>query len=113
MGIICNISDGWEYYIARAELFYSENKFNDALAEGKMAKNYAQTKARQTAIGIFIAKCYSALGDYKKSSLTYRELIKESIYLPPVIMGMMYNNLKTKNKEKAVKNITLVKMYDN
>ncbi len=111
MGTICDIYDGWEYYIARAELEYNQNKFSMALTDANMAKKYANTKARTTAIGIFIAKCYSALGDYKRSSSTYRELIKEGTYLPPVIMGMMYNNLEQKKAEKLDKNITLIKVF--
>ena len=111
MGIICDIYDGWEYYIARAELEYNENKVGEALADAKMAEKYANTKARQTAIGIFIAKCYSALGDYEQSSKTYRDLIKLGTYLPPVIMGMMYNNMKQKNNGKLKNNITLVKVF--
>lgn len=111
MSIICDISDGWEYYIARAELKYNEGKPNEALLDGQMAKKYADTKARRTAIGIFIAKCYSALGSYEQSSKTYRELIKDGTYLPPVIMGMMYNNLKQKNTDKVKSNITLVKVF--
>ena len=111
MGIICDIYDGWEYYIARAELEYNENKINEALLDAKMAERYADTKARQTAIGIFIAKCYSALGDYEQSSKTYRQLIKLGTYLPPVIMGMMYNNLRQKQVGKLKNNITLVKVF--
>jgi hypothetical protein len=111
MGIICDISDGWEYYIARAELEYNQNKTNDALLDAQMAKKYANTPARQTAIGIFIAKCYSALGDYEKSSHTYRDLISAGTYLPPVIMGMMYNNLKQQKTDKVKNNLTLVKVF--
>lgn len=111
MGVICDIYDGWEYYIARAELEYSQNKFNAALTDAKIAKKYANTKARQTAIGIFIAKCYSALGEFEQSSQTYRELIKEGTYLPPVIMGIMYNNLEKKKTDKLQKNVTMVKIF--
>ena len=111
MGVICDLYDGWEYYIARAELAYSQNQINAALTDAKIAKKYANTKARQTAIGIFIAKCYAALGDFEQSSQTYRELIKEGTYLPPVIMGMMYNNLEKRKTDKLQKNITVVKLF--
>ena len=111
MGVVCDLYDGWEYYIARAELEYRQNKFNAALTDGQIAKKYANSKARQTAIGIFIAKCYSALGDYTKSSQTYRELIKDGAYLPPVIMGLMYNNMQNQQTDKTNKNITIVKLF--
>jgi hypothetical protein len=103
--------DGWDYYISRAEISYNTDKINDALCDAKLAQNYADTKARKVAIGIFIAKCYSALHKYEESSKIYRELIKEDTYIPPVIMGMMYNNLKSKSAKKVQNNITLVKIF--
>jgi tetratricopeptide (TPR) repeat protein len=111
MGDIFKIASGWEYYISRAEIEYKNKEFGSALQNAKIAKNYADTKARKTAIGIFIAKCHSALGQYDESSKLYRELIKEDTYLPPVLMGMMYNNLETRKTGKVQKNITLVKVF--
>ena len=111
MGIICDLYDGWEYYVARAEHEYSKKNLNSALHEAKLAQKYASTKARQSAIGIFIAKCYTALGNYEKSSETYRNLIKDGTYLPPVMMGLMYNHLEQKQNIKARNNITVVKLF--
>ena len=111
MGTICDLYDGWEYYVARAELEYSKKNITAALNEAKLAQKYAKTKAQQSAIGIFIAKCYTALGDYEKSSQTYRTLIKEGTYLPPIMMGLMYNNLEEKQNKKARNNITVVKLF--
>lgn len=111
MGTICDLYNGWDYYVARAEHEYSKKNFNTALSEAKLAQNYATTKAQQSAIGIFIAKCYTAMGNYEKSSATYRTLIKEGTYLPPIMMGLMYNNLKTKQNTKARNNITVVKLF--
>ena len=111
MGTICDLYDGWEYYIARAELAYNQNRPTTALNEAKLAQKYANTKARQSAIGIFIAKCYTALGNYEQSSQTYRNLIKDGTYLPPIVMGLMYNNLQTKRTQKVKNNITVVKLF--
>jgi len=111
MGKICDLYDGWEYYVTRAELEYNKNHHTAALNEAKLAQKYANTKARQSAIGIFIAKCYTALGDYEKSSQTYRALIKDGTYLPPVMMGLMYNHLEEKQTTKVHKNITVVKLF--
>lgn len=111
MGIICDLYDGWEYYIARAELEYSKKNVTAALHEAKLAQKYAKTKAQQSAIGIFIAKCHTALGNYEKSSEIYRTLIKEGTYLPPIMMGLMYNRLEEKQISKAQKNITVVKLF--
>ncbi len=113
MGIICDLYDGWEYYIARAELEYSKKNVIAALQEAKLAQTYAKTKAQHSAIGIFIAKCYTALGDYEKSSETYRTLIKDGTYLPPIMMGLMYNHLEEKQTAKAKNNITVVKLFTN
>lgn len=113
MGIICDLYDGWEYYITRAELEYSKKNISAALQEAKLAQGYAKTKAQQSAIGIFIAKCYTALGDYEKSSEIYRTLIKEGTYLPPVMMGLMYNHLEENQTQKARNNITVVKLFAN
>ena len=111
MGTICDLYDGWEYYVTRAEHEYSKKNINSALNEAKLAQNYAKTKAQQSAIGIFIAKSYTALGDYEKSSATYRNLIKEGTYLPPVMMGLMYNHLEEKQNKKVKNNITVVKLF--
>lgn len=113
MGVICDLYDGWEYYVTRAELKYSQNNPTAALHEAQLAQKYANTKARQSAIGIFIAKCYTALGNYEKSSQVYRDLIKDGTYLPPVIMGLMYNHIEGKQNTKVHKNITVVKLFAN
>ena len=113
MGTICDLYDGWEYYVTRAELAYKQKHPTIALNEAKLAQKYANTKARQSAIGIFIAKCYTALGDYEKSSQTYRALIRDGTYLPPVLMGLMYNQLETKQTSKVRNNITVVKLFAN
>ena len=113
MGVICDLYDGWEYYVTRAETAYHQNHPTAALNEAKLAQKYANTKARQSAIGIFIAKCYTAMGDYEKSSQTYRTLIKDGTYLPPVMMGLMYNHLEEKQASKVKSNITVVKLFTN
>ncbi len=113
MGTICDLYDGWEYYVTRAELAYKQKHPTIALNEAKLAQKYANTKARQSAIGIFIAKCYTALGDYEKSSQTYRTLIKDGTYLPPIMMGLMYNHLEEKQDTKAHNDITIVKLFTN
>jgi len=111
MGTICDLYNGWEYYVARAEHAYSKKNLNSAINEAKLAQKYATTKAQQSAIGIFIAKCYTALGNYEKSSETYRNLIKEGTYLPPIMMGLMYNHLEEKQNTKVKNNITVVKLF--
>ncbi len=111
MGVICDLYDGWEYYVTRAETEYRQNHYNAALNEAKLAQKYANTKARQSAIGIFIAKCYTALGDYEKSSQIYHSLIKDGTYLPPVMMGLMYNHLEEKQIIKSQNDITVVKLF--
>jgi len=111
MSTICDLYDGWEYYVARAEIEYHQNHHTTALNEAKLAQKYANTKARQSAIGIFMAKCYTALGDYEKSSQIYRSLIKDGTYLPPVMMGLMYNHLEEKQITKSRNNITVVKLF--
>lgn len=111
MASICDLYDGWEYYIARAELEYHQNHPTAALHEAQLAQKYADTKARQSAIGIFIAKCYTALGDYEKSSQIYRSLIKEGTYLPPIMMGLMYNHMEEKQNRRVQNNLTVVKLF--
>jgi hypothetical protein len=109
--VVQNISDGWEYYISRAETEYRNGNFGAALQDGILAQGYADTAARTTSIGIFIAKCHTALGEYDKSSKIYRKLIKEDAFIPPMLFGIMYNNLKTQKTERTQQNITLVKLF--
>jgi len=42
MGTICDLYDGWEYYVARAELEYSKKHITAALNEAKLAQKYAK-----------------------------------------------------------------------
>jgi hypothetical protein len=112
VGRVVSLFDGWNYYISLAELEYKRGEIKCALSTALIGKNYAKTKAQKTAIGIFIAKCYGQLGDYQKSSAIYRELIDEKVYLPPVMLGIMYNNLKVNNDEKAERNISLIKIFE-
>lgn len=113
MGIICDLYDGWEYYVTRAESAYRQNHVANALHEAQLAQKYADTKAKQSAIGIFIAKCHTALGKYEESSQIYRNLIKAGTYLPPIMVGLMYNHLEEKQNTKVKNNITVVKLFAN
>jgi len=102
-----------EFYISRAELFYGDGKTEPALKEARkaltVAKNYR--KEKEVSIRIFIAKCLSNLGQIEESNKEYRGLIDEEIFLPPIILGLLHNNLMAGNDEKVKNNMYLMKLF--
>ena len=112
--------DRLDFYVSRAEVAYKEGRVRDALREAGRAlsvgerDNNVSEKVR-VAIRIFIARCHSKLGDFASSNAIYRELIREEVYLAPVIMGLLHNNLRfageRKAEEKAGRNIALIKIF--
>lgn len=101
-----------EHHISRAEIFYSQDRTAFALKEAKLALEQGPTSEQAISIKTFIAKCYSKLGRIEESNKIYRELLAEEVYLPPVILGLLHNNLAHGKYEKVKKNIHLVKLFD-
>ena len=122
-----------EYHLSRAEIFYRENNIEQAIEDAQMALSLCCAHAsldlstsvemtacdeigggdgeKAVALRIFIARCYSKLGDIEKSNALYRELVNEKVYLPPVILGLMHNNLAENKSDKVKKNMRLVRIY--
>ena len=105
-----------EKYISLAEITYKSGNIAQSVIHAKAAlrcPSPALTPEMTTSLGIFIARAYSKLGRMDESNRIYRALLNEKTYLPPVIMGLLYNNLKTNknNADKISKNIGLMKIY--
>lgn len=109
------IADGdeLEFHLSRAELFFREGEVERALRSARRALLLCADKesSKAVALRIFVAKCYCALGEIEKSNAEYRALIDENNYLPPIIMGLMHNNLLQGKDEKVKKNMQLVKIF--
>ena len=82
-------------YISLAEIAYKSGHIRQAIRHAKAGLRRCESQTTSTAFRIFIARCYSKLGEYDKSNIIYRGLLNEKNYLPPIIMGLLYNNLKT------------------
>lgn len=104
--------DTLEYHIRRAEIFLRRGKTKHAITEAKIALALAEKSETQTAIKTFIAKCLSHLGKHEESNRAYRELINTGAYIPPIIVGILHNNLTLSKDDKAGKNIHLIKLFD-
>ncbi|MCL2229097.1 MAG: hypothetical protein FWC00_04695 [Firmicutes bacterium] len=102
-----------EKCISLAEIAFKSGNTKKAIIHAKAALLSDITPQRRVALRIFIAKAHSKLGEYEKSNTIYRALISENNYLPPIVMGLLYNNFKSKeiNNEKLSRNIRLVKLY--
>ena len=98
-----------ENYICRAEIAYKSGKTKIAIRYAKRAIELCDDQSKITALRIFMARAYSKLGKIHESNAIYRKLISEKNYLPPVIMGLMYNNFQ--NTKKANSNLNLIKIF--
>ena len=103
-----------EYHTSRAEIFYREGDVAEGIKEARRALLHCKDelhRERATALRIFIAKSYSALGDHDRSNSEYRALIDEGTYLPPIIMGIMHNNIEQGRHDKVRHNVHLVRLF--
>ena len=97
-----------EKNICNAEIAYKKGQSLLAIRYAKSALKVCNRESVTVALKIFIARAYSRLGYYDKSNTIYRGLLKENIYMPPVVMGLMYNNFK--NPDKQNNNMRLMKI---
>jgi len=109
---VCAI-DMLEFYISRAELFHNNGKVDSALKEAHKALSLSKSypKEKEISIRIFVAKCLSNLDRIDESNIEYRSLIDENIYLPPIILGLLHNNLRSGNDEKVKNNVQLMNLF--
>jgi len=103
-----------EFYISRAEIFYRSGQAAHAIREAETALSLCRKpwqEEKRTAIRIFIARAYARDGDFARSNKKYRELISDRIFIPPIVMGLMHNNLRLGADEKVYRNITLMRLF--
>ena len=101
-----------EFYLSRAELLYARNEVQAAIKAANTALGIRSvSQERKVALKLFVARALSALGHFEESNVVYRELIDEDTYLPPVILGILHNNLQLSKDEKSEKNINLMHAY--
>jgi pentatricopeptide repeat protein len=100
--------DNFESLISKAEISYKGGKPAQAIKFAKKALAGCDDAPKMVALQIFIARAYSKLGNFKKSNDIYRELLRDGVYIAPVVFGLFYNNFESAT-EKLKLNLTLVK----
>jgi len=106
-----------EHWISRAEIAYKSGHVAQSIRYAKSAIRLAEREHNRagtvTALRIFIARAHSKLGQYHQSNVIYRQLINEQNYLPPVIMGLLYNSCKQGGgaAQKMSNNLGLIKIF--
>ena len=100
-----------EKWICRAEIAYKSGQNARAIGFAQKALEKCQEAETKTALRIFIARAYSKMSNYTESNAIYRALIREEVYLPPVIMGLLYNNFRQRSDTKMGRNIGLIKLF--
>lgn len=102
-----------EKYISLAEIAYKSGNTLRAVTYAQKAISAGANRSQSVALKIFIARCQSKTGNFNESNRIYRTLLDEKNYLPPVIMGLLYNNFKTSgiNTNKLSGNLGLIKLY--
>ena len=103
-----------EYYLSRAEIFYTKGKVNEAIQSAETALNLCRSHPhveREIALKLFIARAKSHQGLYEESNKIYRSLIDEKVYLPPIMLGILHNNLNLKQGEKVKNNVHLMRIW--
>ena len=113
--------DWLEELVSKAEVAYKSGRVMKAIRYGKQALESLSgiaasplafckdIKGKVVALKIFIARCYSAIGRYVESNKIYRELLREDVYISPVVMGIFYNNFCESSTEKMNLNLELMK----
>jgi hypothetical protein len=102
-----------ERYISLAELSYKSGNIAKAVSWAKAGLKCDISHEKGVALRIFIARAYSRLGKIHESNVVYRALLNEKNYLPPIVMGLLYNNFKAKeiNTKKISQNLGLIKIW--
>jgi len=98
-----------EKYVSLAEIEYKSGNILRAIDHARQGIAHTTDQSKIISFKIFIARAYAKIGKTHESNLIYRELIREKIYMPPVIMGLLYNNLH--NTEKANGQLNLMKIF--
>ena len=100
-----------EFYLSRAELQYARGLVDEAIESANTALSLNPNAEKQTALKLFVARAKSSLGEFLESNKIYHELISEFIYLPPVILGILHNNLHLSKNDKSEKNLSLMQIF--
>jgi len=100
--------DEFERHVCAAEIAYKSGKTALAIRHAKKALYGCDKPSKTAALQIFIARAHSKLGNFKKSNHIYRGLLRDGVYIAPVIFGLFYNNFEG-STEKLGLNLTLVK----
>ena len=101
--------DNLENYISRAEVAWKSGEVSVAIRNAREALKQCTDNSKAIALKIFLARACSKQRQFTKSNKIYRELISDKIYLPPVILGLLYNNFK--KSEKAKLNLRLMQIF--
>lgn len=90
--------DDVEKYISLAEIAYKSGNVARAVIHARSALRRDISHEKAVALRIFIARAYSKLGKIDESNKIYRALLNEKNYLPPVVMGLVFNNFNNTDK---------------
>ena len=97
-----------EKYISLAEIAYKSGNTARAIVHARAALRHDISPEKAISLRIFIARAYSKIGNFNESNKIYRALLNEKTYLPPVVMGLLYNNF---NAKKIGMNLGLLKTW--
>ena len=100
-----------DFHVSAAEVFWKSGDTGAAIVAARDALDCEVSYEQSVALWIFIARAESKLGNYDESNKILRRLIDEKIYLPPVILTLFYNSLKTGKTEKSLRNLDLVRLF--
>jgi len=106
--------DMLEFFVSQAELHNKEGNTEASIESARKALNLIDPEyhlsPKAVSLRIFIARGLGALGDIDGSNSEYRALLGHDVFMPPIILGLMHNNLATNNIEKTSKNMNLVRI---
>jgi len=102
--------DKAELLISRAEVAYKSGNTKGAVRYAKRALGETGDSAKAVALRIFIARALGKIGKIGESNAIYRQLLRENIYMPPVVMGLFYNNFKTTPTDKMRLNMKFIRV---
>ena len=100
-----------DFHVSAAEVFWKTGDTSRAISHANEALALEITREQEISLWIFIARAHSKLGNFDESNKILRKLIDDKIYLPPVILTLFYNSLKTNKPEKSARSLSLIKLF--
>ena len=103
--------DVTEKNICMAEICFKSGQISQSLKYAHRALKTCDDINKRVALRLFIAKILGKQGKIHESNAEYRRLINDQVFLPPIMLGLLYNSVQLDSIDKMATNLNLVKVF--